>query len=328
MALTTYVNQTLDELLKTYIDEINKSKDNKNNSNFVIRFLDSDTETYSGIIGGMKGFSYQFRGQLDPQVNKRLRYSLKNFVIKSLKNNEDPSQLYKEILDVYNKEVFSNRDEALPILLSKIYWEALKTLGYPDPINGRKYYASRQDRENAAKIISVIEELLGEAIYKYWSKKGKKIEKEEIMDDLEEQARKFYAQWEGVKGKVGMLTPYGEVENAINKLVTKLEGNYISYIQGLIVAAYNARSAPEHIKNVLEDLISKDFFKNVFSEMYNEIGNYINQLQSVGQQQGQQANQPQQPPQPPAGQQPAPQQQQANQPQQSQQNNQQGQQTP
>jgi hypothetical protein len=324
MVLADYVNQTLDGLLKTYIDEINKSKNNKNNSNFVIRFLDADRETYSKIIGGMKKYSDQFEDQLNPEYDNKLRYRLKNFVRKSLRNKENPSQLYGQILDVYNQEVFNKGDEALVIILSKIYWEALKTLGQPDPLNGQKYYATRQDKENAARIISVIEELLGEALYKYWSSRGKDIDIDEIMDDLAEQARPFYAQWEGVKGKIEKLTPYLEVRNAVNKLVAKLEEKYISFIQGLIVSAYNARPAPEHIKNVLEDLISKDFFKNAFSEMYNEIGNYINQLQPqvaqylqqnqpAGQQQGQQANQPnvQQPPQPPAGQQPAPQQQQA-----------------
>jgi len=331
MALTTYVNSTLDELLKTYIDEINKSKDNKNNSNFAIRFLDADTETYSEIIGGMKDFSYQFRGQLDPQVNKRLRYSLKNFVKKSLRNKEDPSQLYGQISDVYNQEVFNRGikgDEALVIILSKIYWEALKTLGEPDPLTGKTYYTSREEKENATKIKEIVGELLGKALYEYWSARGKDIDIDEIMDEeeLAEQASGFYEKWEGVKAKVETLTPYKDVKYAIRKLVPKLEGNYISYIQGLILAAYNKRSAPEHIKNVLEDLISKDFFKNAFSEMYNEIGSYINQLKSAGQQQGgQQGSQPQQPSQPPAGQQPAPQQQQANQPHQ---NNQQGHHTP
>jgi hypothetical protein len=316
MALTTYVNSTLDELLKTYIDEINKSKNNKNNSNFVIRFLDADTETYSEIIGGMKDFSYQFRGQLDPQVNKRLRYSLKNFVKKSLRHNKNPSQLYGQILDVYNQEVFNKGDETLVILLSKIYWEALKTLGEPDPLTGKTYYASREEKENAMKIKEIVGELLGKALYNYWSARGEDIDIDEIMDDeeLAEQSRSFYGTWEGVKLKVEKLTSYKDVKDAIRKLVPKLENNYLSYIQGLILAAYNRRSAPEDIKNVLEDLISKDFFKNAFSEMYNEIVSYINQLQSAGKQQGgQQGNQPQQPSQPPAGQQPSPQQQQANQ---------------
>ena len=269
MVLADYVNQTLDGLLKTYIDEINKSKNNKNNSNFAIRFLDADTETYSEIIGGMKDFSYQFRGQLDPQVNKRLRYSLKNFVKKSLRHKEDPSQLYGQILDVYNQEVFNRGikgDEALVIILSKIYWEALKTLGEPDPLTGKTYYASREEKENAMKIKEIVGELLGKALYEYWSARGKDIDIDEIMDDeeLAEQASGFYEKWEGVKAKVETLTPYRDVKYAIRKLVPKLEGNYISYIQGLILAAYNKRSAPEHIKNVLEDLISKDFFKNAF----------------------------------------------------------------
>jgi len=327
MALAEYVNQTLDGLLSEYINKLNRQK-GLTTDDFERRTLDADIDTYSEIIGGMEEFSYQFRRQLDPKVNKRLRSSLKSFVRKSLRNKENPSQLYRQILDVYNQEIFSKVDEALVIILSKIYWEALKTLGQPDPLTGQKYYASRQDKENAMKIKEIVGELLGKALYNYWKSRGKDIDIDEIMDEeeLADQASSFYAQWEGVKGKIKKLTPYVEVRNAVNKLVAKLEGNYISYIQGLILAAYAKRSAPEHIINVLEDLISKDFFKNVFSEMYNEIGSYINQLQSAGQQQGgQQGNQPQQPPQPPAGQQPAPQQQQANQPQQ---NNQQGHQTP
>jgi len=216
-----------------------------------------------------------------------------------------------------------------------MYWEALKTLGYPDPKNGQKYYGvSREAKENALKIIPIVKELLGEALYNHWSSIGKKITKGEIMANLENHARPFYEAWEGVKGKieneVERLTPNrGEIKDAVMKLVTELDKNYISFIQGSIIAAYAKRSAPEHIINVLKDLIGKDFFKNVFSEMYNEIGNYINQLQPqiaqylqqnllVGQQQ---VNQPnvQQPLQPPANQQPAPQQQQANQPQQNQQ---------
>jgi len=296
MALAEYVNQTLDGLLSEYINKLNRQK-GLTTDDFERRTLDADIDTYSEIIEGMEEFSYQFRRQLDPKVNKRLRSSLKSFVRKSLRNKENPSQLYRQILDVYNQEVFSKGDEALVIILSKIYWEALKTLGQPDPLTGQKYYASRQDKENAMKIKEIVGELLGKALYNYWKSRGKDIDIDEIMDEeeLADQASSFYAQWEGVKGKIKKLTPYVEVRNAVNKLVAKLEGNYISYIQGLILAAYAKRSVPEHIINVLEDLISKDFFKNVFSEMYNEIGNYINQLQSAGQQQGgQQANQPQQ----------------------------------
>ncbi len=337
MALTTYVNQTLDDLLTNkYIKEIEEAKKHVT-SDFVIRTLDADIETYSEIIRGMKEVSQQFEGQLDPKVNKDLGDILENFISKTLKDNENPSQLYRKILDAYNQEVFSKGYEALVILLSKIYWEALKTLGMRDPLNGQYYRnVSREARENAAKIIPIVKKLLVEALYEYWSLRGKKVTKGEIMANLEEHARPFYAAWEAVKGKIEneieRLTPNrAELKDAVMKLVTELDKSYTSFIQGLIVAAYAKRSAPKHIINVLEDLISKDFFKNVFSEMYNEIGSYINQLQPqiaqylqlnqpAGQQQGgQQGNQPQQPAQPPAGQQPAPQQQQPNQ---------QGQQTP
>jgi hypothetical protein len=342
MALAAYVNQTLDGLLSEYINKLNRLK-GLTTDDFVRRTLDADIETYSEIIRGMKEVPHQFEGQLDPKVNKDLGYMLENFVSKALRDNENPSQLYRRILDAYNQEVFNKGYEALVILLSKIYWEALKTLGMRDPINGQYYRnVSREARENAARIIPIVKELLGEALYEYWSSRGKKITKGEIMANLEEHARPFYAAWEAVKGKIEneieRLTPNrAELKDAVMKLVAELDKNYISFIQGLIVAAYAKRSAPGHIINVLKDLIGKDFFKNVYSEMYNEIGSYINQLQPqvvqylqqnqpAGQQQGgQQGNQPQQPPQPPAGQQPAPQQQQANQPQQ---NNQQGQQTP
>jgi hypothetical protein len=340
MALAVYVNPTLDGLLNEYINKINRLK-GLTTDDFVRRTLDADIETYSEIIRGMKRVSQQFEGQLDPKVNKDLGDILVNFISKALKDNENPSQLYRIILDAYNQEVFSKGYEALVILLSKIYWEALITLGVPDPINRQKYFASREAKETAAMIIPIVKELLGEALYEYWSSKGKKITKEEIMANLEEHARPFYAAWEAVKGKIvneiERLTPNREeLRDAVMKLVDELgkyyisfkqagQGrNYISFIPELIVAAYKAGQAPKHIINVLEDLIRKEFFKNVYSEMYNEIGNYINQLQPqvaqylqqnqpAGQQQGQQANQPnvQQPSQPPANQQPAPQQQQA-----------------
>jgi len=376
MVLTTYVNQTLDGLLSEYINKLNRLK-GLTTDDFERRTLDSDIETYSEIIRGMKGVSQQFEGQLDPKVNKDLGDILVNFISKALKDNEDPSQLYRKILDAYNQEVFSKGYETLVILLSKIYWEALITLGVPDPINKQKYFASREAKETAAMIIPIVKELLGEALYEFWSSRGKKITKEEIMANLEEHARPFYAAWEAVKGKIAneieMLTPNREeLRDAVMKLVDELDKyyisfkqagqgrNYISFIPELIVAAYKAGQAPKHIINVLEDLIRKDFFKNVFNEMYNEVGNYINQLQPqiaqylqlnqpAGQQPNAQPPQPAQPGQP--GNQPNPQspqqnpqpqnqvvqvpppqrimpQKQANQLQQNQQNNQQGQQTP
>jgi len=340
MALTTYVNNTLDQVLNEYKNGINRLKGFTTND-FEKESLEGNITTYSEILGAMKEVSHQFEGQLDPKINNDLGNKLENFVSKALKDNDDPSQLYRKISDAYNQEIFSKGDEALVILLSKIYWEALKILGNPDPINGQRYYnVSREARENAAKTLKVVEELLGEALYRQWI--GKKITKGEIMANLANHAFSFYKAWEGVKGKIEsdmkFITPDDGVKNAVENLVMELEKNYLSFIQGLIVAAYNKRSAPEHIIPVLRYLSGKDFFKNIFNEMYNQIGNYISQLQPqiaqylqqnqpAGQQQGQQVNQPnvQQPSQPPAGQQPAPQQQQANQPQQ---NNQQGQQTP
>ncbi|EOD42610.1 Uncharacterized protein Nst1_340 [Candidatus Nanobsidianus stetteri] len=312
MALAAYVNQTLDTLLNRYISEISRLK-GLTTDDFAKESLDADIKTYSEIMGAMKEVSCQLEGQLDPKVNSDLKYVLENFVSKALKDNEDLSQLYRKILDAYNQEIFSKGDEALVILLSKIYWETLKILGNPDPINGQYYRnVSRQDRENAAKNKGIIEELLGEALLRHWTSRGKKITKGEIMNNLASRVVSFYKAWDGVKGKIvsdiEWLTPSIEVKDAVEKLVMELDKSYLSFIQGLIIAAYNKRSDPEHIITVLKYLNGKDFFKNVFSEIYNDIGSYINQLQPqiaqylqlnqpAGQQQGQQGNQPQQPPQ-------------------------------
>lgn len=306
MALTTYVDSTLDRVLNEYKNEINRLKGLTTNR-FIQDSLDGNIETYSEIMGAMKEVSQQFGGQLDPKVNKDLGYVLENFVSKALKDNDNPSQLYRIISDKYHQEIFNDPD-SLIILLSKIYWEALKILGNPDPITGQKYYnVDRRAREDAAKIKGIVEELLGEALYRHWLSMGKKITKGEVMANLAQYARPYYGVWEGVKGKiekeVERLTSNVEVQNAVTRLVMEVENSYLSFIQGSILAAYNKRSAPEHIIPVLRYLSGKDFFKNVFNEMYNEIGNYINQLQPqiaqylqlnqpVGQQQGQQINQP------------------------------------
>jgi len=324
MALADYVKQTLDGLLQRYINGVN-DPNNSITDDFVKDSLYGNRETYSEIMGGMKKFAYKFEEQVDPNVNTDLMSTLKSFVRKALRYNKNPSQLYEKISDIYNQEVFNkgiNGDEGLVMILSKLYWEALKTLGEPDPLTGKTYYTSREEKENAEKIKDIIGKLLGKALYKYWSARGENISEDEIKDDLKEQAKGFYGQWEGLKSKIESLTPYAEVKDTMNKLAMELDKNYIQFIQGSILAAYAKRSVPEHIINVLKRLVDQDFLKNTFKEIYNEsknyINDYINQLQSAGQQQGQQPSQPQ------AGQQPAHQQQQANQPQQ---NNQQGQQT-
>ena len=340
MALAGYVN-TLDNLLK---GDVNGDKEGFEylkgyaKSNFQKRSLDADKKIYSEIIGAMKEYLLQKSGGLlDTKDNRNLWSTLGNFISKALKGNKNPSQLYGKILDVYNQEIFSRRDEVNLILLSKIYTDALYISRNINPIT--KQYdrdIGREDKEEAAKTIAIVKELLAEALYKYWTSRGEKITWKEIIFDLEHEAKlasPFYGIWEGARGKVeneiGVLTRNDELKEAFNYLVLKLEDSYLSFIKGLMAEAYNARPVPEYIINVLEELNSKDFLKNVFSEVYNGIGNYINQLQPqiaqelqqnqpAGQQQGQQPSQPQ------AGQQPAPQQQQASQ---SQQNNQQGQQT-
>ena len=322
MALADYVN-TLDNLLTRDVNGDKKGFEYLKGyakSNFQKRSLDADKKIYSEIIGAMKEYLLQKSGGLlDTKDNRNLWSTLGNFISKALKGNKNPSQLYGKILDVYNQEIFSRRDEVNLILLSKIYTDALYISRNINPIT--KQYdrdIGREDKEEAAKTIAIVKELLAEALYKYWISRGEKITWEEIIFDLEHGAKlasPFYGIWEGARGKIaneiGVLTRNDELKEAFNYLVLKLEDSYLSFIKGLMAEAYNARPVPEYIINVLEELNSKDFLKNVFSEVYNGIGNYINQLQPQIAQELQQN-------------QPAPQQQQANQ---SQQNNQQGQQT-
>jgi len=322
MALADYVN-TLDNLLTRDVNGDKKGFEYLKGyaqSNFQKRSLDADKKIYSEIIGAMKEYLLQKSGGLlDTKDNRNLWSTLGNFISKALKGNKNPSQLYGKILDVYNQEIFSRRDEVNLILLSKIYTDALYISRNINPIT--KQYdrdIGREDKEEAAKTIAIVKELLAEALYKYWTSRGEKITWKEIIFDLEHGAKlasPFYGIWEGARGKIaneiGVLTRNDELKEAFNYLVLKLEDSYLSFIKGLMAEAYNARPVPEYIINVLEELNSKDFLKNVFSEVYNGIGNYINQLQPQIAQELQQN-------------QPAPQQQQANQ---SQQNNQQGQQT-
>ena len=315
MALAEYVNQTLDGLLKENVSEFSGLKQYAKSS-FAKKSLDAGTKMYLDIMEAIAIYSQQFRGLSDPKVNKDLRDTLGNFISKALKDNDNPSQLYRKILDVFRQEIFSNRgrDELIAILLSKIYMDARYISKNINPIT--KEYdrnITREDREEAAKIIAMIIDLLVEAIYRHWTLMGKKITREEIRSDLKKENPKyisgFYGIWEGVKSKIEneikSLTPDEEVKEAVNDLVINLENIYLSFIKGLMKAAYTTRPVPEYIVNVVEYLSDKDFFKNVFGEMYNEIGNYINQLQPQiaqelqldqpsGQQQGQQANQPHQ----------------------------------
>jgi len=343
MALIEYVDKKLDGLLQRYIGGV---KDPKNSitDDFVKDSLYGNIETYSKIINGMKKFSHEYEGKFNPKVNEDLEDVLEYFISEALSDNEDPSRLYRKILDTYDQEIFNNKekeDRAYLIVLSKIYIDNLSILRNIDPKTKQRYYPTRQEKEDAAKTIDIVKKLLEEALYEYWSSKGKKISKGKIKRKLTKFASSSYGKWEGVKGKIendiGMSTPNDDLKEAVEELVVELENKYISFIKGLIVSAYNERPVPEHIIRVLKYANPKEFFKDVFSEMYNEIGSYINQLQPqiaqylqqnqpagqqpnaqlpqqnllVGQQQGQQVNQPQQTTQPPANQQPALQQQQA-----------------
>jgi hypothetical protein len=92
--------------------------------------------------------------QLDPEVNESLRYMIEGFNINSIRENIDPSQLYRDMVNIYKQNILANDQISNIYLLSVLYIRALKKLGYPDPITGRREgtAVTRQEREVAQNI--------------------------------------------------------------------------------------------------------------------------------------------------------------------------------
>jgi len=291
----------------------------------------------SSITDAVQVAAKQIDTQLDPKVNKSLKYTIEGFSINSIKDNIDPSQLYRDMINIYRQNIFGNNQLSNIYLLSALYIRALKKLGSPDPITGRREYIgiTRQERENAQNIANITRDLLAESLYQYYKSIGKNVTMSEIMANIDKYASAFYSAYMGVINQIGSYilskTPNISLLESSTSLMSMLNEMFISSIEGLISTMYSKLPIPEAISQILNALGQRGFYNNIFEEISRKIGYYIGQglqqNQPVGQQQGQQANQPnpQSPQQNPVVQVPPPN---RIQPQKNQQNNQQGKQTP
>ena len=291
----------------------------------------------SSITDAVQVAAKQIDTQLDPKVNKSLKYTIEGFSINSIKDNIDPSQLYKDMINIYRQNIFGNNQLSNIYLLSALYIRALKKLGSPDPITGRREYIgiTRQERENAQNIANITRDLLAESLYQYYKSIGKNVTMSEIMANIDKYASAFYSAYMGVINQIGSYilskTPNISLLESSTSLMSMLNEMFISSIEGLISTMYSKLPIPEAISPILNALGQGGFYNNIFEEISRKIGYYIGQglqqNQPVGQQQGQPGNQPnpQSPQQNPVVQVPPPN---RIQPQKNQQNNQQGKQTP
>jgi hypothetical protein len=276
-------------------------------------------QVYNAIIGSITDAvqvaAKQIDTQLDPKVNKSLKYTIEGFSINSIKDNIDPSQLYRDMINIYRQNIFGNNQLSNIYLLSALYIRALKKLGSPDPITGRREYIgiTRQERENAQNIANITRDLLAESLYQYYKSIGKNVTMSEIMANIDKYASAFYSAYMGVINQIGSYilskTPNISLLESSTSLMSMLNEMFISSIEGLISTMYSKLPIPEAISPILNALGQRGFYNNIFEEISRKIGYYIGQ--------GLQQNQP-------AGQQPVPMQQ-VNQ---LQQNQQQGQQVP
>ena len=324
--------------------------------------LSTDTslgqQVYNAIISSLndtlQATARQLEMQLDPRVNKALKYTIEGFNIYSTKDNTNPSQLYSDMINIYKQNIFGNSTNntfSNILLLSTLYIRALKKLGNPDPITGRKEYSTRQERKNAQNIISIIGEVLPKLASEYYNSIGKNVTEQEIMANLDKFASALYGTYSGVTGLIGSYilskTPNISLLESSTRLMSTLNETFLSTMEGSIYTMYSKLQIPEAVALILGKLGQIGLYNNTFDEMYRKIGSYIGQglkqqqnqpvvpqpVQQVNQpniqQIVQQANQPRQNQQNQLVQAPQPHViRPPNQPQPNLQNNQQGQQTP
>jgi hypothetical protein len=310
--------------------------------------LSTDTslgqQVYNAIISSLndtlQATAKQIEMQLDPKVNKALKYAIEGFNINSTKDNMNPLQLYSDMINIYKQNVFGNSTNSADklfssmALLSTMYIRGLKKLGNPDPITGRKEYANRQEREYAQNIVSIITELLPRLASEYYRSIGKNVTEQEIMANLDKFASALYGAHSGVINQIGSYiiskTPNISLLESSTRLMSTLNEMFLSAIESSMYSIYSKLQIPEAVALIWGKLSQIGLYNNTLDEMYRKIGSYIGQ--GLNQQQNQPVvpqpvqNQPMQPKrigpnsplQPLAKQQPAPQQQRANQPQQNQ----------
>jgi len=260
----------------------------------------------NSISDALQATAKQIEMQLDPKVNKALKYTIEGFNTNSTKDGIDPSQLYGEMGNIYKQNIFGNSTFSNIYLLSTLYIRGLKKLGYPDPITGKREIATRQERENAQNITNITGELLAESLYQYYNSIGKNVTKSEIMVNLDKYASILYGAQGGVINKIGSYiiskTPNISLLESSTRLMSTLNEMFLSTIEGSINTMYSKLPIPEAVALILDKLGQIGLYNSTFNEMYGKIGGYIGQglqqlPQQAGQQQaGQSANQFRQPP--------------------------------
>jgi hypothetical protein len=263
-------------------------------------------QVYNAVISSLSDTlqvtAKQIEMQLDPKVNKSLKYTIEGFNINSTKDGIDPSQLYKDIGNIYKQNISGNSTFSNIYLLSTLYIRGLKKLGYPDPITGRREIATRQERESAQNITNIIAELLPKSLSQYYQSIGKNVTESEIMANLDKYASTLYGAYSGVTNLIGSYiisrTPNISLLESSTRLMSTLNETFLSTIEGSIYTMYSKLQIPEAVALILGKLGQIGLYNNTFDEMYRKIGSYIGQglkqqqNQPVVPQPVQQVNQP------------------------------------
>jgi hypothetical protein len=242
-------------------------------------------QVYNAVINSLsdtlQATAKQIEMQLDPKVNKSLKYTIEGFNINSTKDNINPSQLYSDMINIYKQNIFGNGAFSNIYLLSTLYIRGLKKLGYPDPITGRREYATRQERENAQNIVNITGELLAESLSQYYNSIGKNVTKSEIMANLDKYASALYGAYSGVTNLIGSYiiskTPNISLLESSTRLMSTLNETFLSTIEGSIYTMYSKVQIPEAVALILNKLGQIGLYNNTFDEMYRKIGSYIGQ---------------------------------------------------
>ncbi|AMD29948.1 hypothetical protein Nps_02690 [Candidatus Nanopusillus acidilobi] len=285
------------------LDDVVKSAFNQLSTDDNLR-KDVYNAVISSLSDTLQATAKQIEMQLDPKVNKSLKYTIEGFNINSTKDGIDPSQLYKDMGNIYKQNIFGNSTFSNISLLSTLYIRGLKKLGYPDPITGKREYATRQERENAQNIANIIAELLPESLSQYYNSIGKNVTKSEIMANLDKYASTLYGAYSGVTNLIGSYiiskTPNISLLESSTRLMSTLNETFLSTMEGSIYSMYSKVQIPEAVALILNKLGQIGLYNNTFNEMYKKIGSYIGQAlqqppQQAAQQPAGQGNQPRQP---------------------------------
>jgi len=245
-------------------------------------------QVYNAIISSLNDTllttAKQIEMQLDPRVNRALKYTIEGFNIYSTKDNMNPSQLYSDMINIYKQNIFGNSTNntfSNILLLSTLYIRALKKLGNPDPITGKKEYSTRQERENAQNIISITAELLPKLWVQYYNSIGKNVTEQEIMANLDKFASALYGAYSGVTGSIESYilskTPNISLLESSTRLISTLNETFISAIEASTYSIYSKLQIPEAVALILGKLGQIGLYNNTFDEIYRKIGSYIGQ---------------------------------------------------